>query len=166
MVQGSDPEELLQNTKLGKKQVLNSCGKQRERCGGSRHILSSRHSVLLHLLPCGKRHFPGSSSQPQLASITPRQHRSARAPGQTKDREGRAINHRQDRSAQRGDPQRQREPLGAVSVSCPLPGMEPRSPGCAAVLRLRWSRAYHLCLQRHTCTHIRVRTCIYREIAA
>lgn len=57
----SDPEELLQSVKLGKKQVLNSHGKQWERCGGRRHILSSRHSVLLHLLPCGKRHFAGSS---------------------------------------------------------------------------------------------------------
>lgn len=67
------------------------------------------------------REQPGGS-QPQFGSITPRQHRSARAPGQTKDRERRAINHTQDRTAQRGDPQSQREQLGAVSVSCPLAG--------------------------------------------
>lgn len=67
----SDPEELLQNAKLGKKQGLNSHGKQRERCGGRRHILRSRHSALLHLLPCGKRHFPGAAPSPSPRASRP-----------------------------------------------------------------------------------------------
>lgn len=86
-----------------------------------------RHRVPLHLLPCGKRHFPGAAPA--------RQPRSARAAGRTKDRQGRAVNRSR---AGTGAIRRASRAAGAVPVSCPRPGMAAPVPGWAALLRPRW----------------------------
>lgn len=124
------------------------------------------------------REQPGGS-QPQFVSITPRQHRSARAPGQTKDREGRAINHtriallrgamRRATGAARGRV-RELSPAGDGSAGAALAGccccataaaMEPRStsacsPGlhtCISYASLR-ARIGRQCVHIGMCVHM------------
>lgn len=131
--------------------------------------------------PVGSDIFPGAAGwlPAQFVSITPRQHRSARAPGQTKDREGRAINHtriallrgpmRRATGAARGRV-RELSPAGDGRAGAALAGccccataaaMEPRStsacsPGlhtCISYASLR-ARIGRQCVHIGMCVHM------------